>query len=35
MKFLTSLKNMFRQNIGIKILALCLAAAAVIIINAL
>ena len=35
MKFLTILKNMFTQNIGIKLLALGLAAVAVIIINAL
>lgn len=35
MKFLTFLKNMFTQNILIKLLAIVIAAAAVVILNAL
>lgn len=35
MKFMTFVKNMFTQNVPIKLLALVLAAAAVVLINAL
>lgn len=35
MKFLTFWKKVFTQNIPIKLLALCLAAAAVILLNAI